>query len=98
MAGNLSSELPAEYNNHILFESEARTVRNYESLFVPGLLQTEDYARATQGTLPLATDEQVEDEFAPSLSVRNCCTNLSPRCASSWTKPRPSCGGKACHA
>ncbi|MBB6122233.1 helix-turn-helix transcriptional regulator [Nocardiopsis algeriensis] len=55
------SELPAEYTNYILFESEARTVRNYESLFVPGLLQTEDYARAViRGTLPLATDEQVE--------------------------------------
>ncbi|MCY9784954.1 helix-turn-helix domain-containing protein [Nocardiopsis sp. EMB25] len=56
------SELPTEYTNYILFESEARTIRNYESLFVPGLLQTEDYARAVvRGTLPLATDDQVED-------------------------------------
>lgn len=62
------SELPAEYTNYILFESEARTVRNYESLFVPGLLQTEDYARAViRGTLPLATDEQVEDRVRARL-------------------------------
>ncbi len=40
------SELPEEYTAYISFEAEARSVRNYESLFVPGLLQTEDYARA----------------------------------------------------
>ena len=35
---------------------------NYESSFLPGLLQTEDYARAViRGVLPAATDEQVED-------------------------------------
>ncbi|WP_308401636.1 Scr1 family TA system antitoxin-like transcriptional regulator [Streptomyces roseoverticillatus] len=28
------------------FKAEARMVRNYESLFIPGLLQTEDYALA----------------------------------------------------
>lgn len=62
------SELPAQYTNYILFESEARTVRNYESLFVPGLLQTEDYARAViRGTLPLATDEQVQDRVRARL-------------------------------
>jgi transcriptional regulator with XRE-family HTH domain len=40
------SELPEQYPTYISFEAEARSVRNYESLFVPGLLQTEDYARA----------------------------------------------------
>src|SRR4051812_24761291 len=40
------SELPEEYTTYISFESEARSVRNYESLFVPGLLQTEGYTRA----------------------------------------------------
>lgn len=55
------SELPSEYTNYILFEAEAKAIRNYESLFVPGLLQTEDYTRSViRGTLPLATDEQVE--------------------------------------
>lgn len=62
------SELPTVYTNYILFESEARTIRNYESLFVPGLLQTEDYARAViRGTLPLATSEQVEDRVRARL-------------------------------
>ena len=40
------SALPEEYTAYISFEAEARSVRNYESLFIPGLLQTEDYARA----------------------------------------------------
>ncbi|MEU7979896.1 helix-turn-helix transcriptional regulator [Micromonospora sp. NPDC049081] len=54
------SELPELYTTYISFEAEARSVRNYESLFVPGLLQTDDYARAViRGVLPLATDADV---------------------------------------
>jgi len=40
------SELPEAYTTYISFEAEARSLLNYECLFVPGLLQTEDYARA----------------------------------------------------
>ncbi|SCE97606.1 helix-turn-helix domain-containing protein [Micromonospora chokoriensis] len=55
------SELPELYSTYISFEAEARSVRNYESLFVPGLLQTENYARAViRGVLPLATDADVQ--------------------------------------
>ncbi|ADI10146.1 helix-turn-helix domain-containing protein [Streptomyces bingchenggensis BCW-1] len=55
------SELPEEYTAYISFENEAWEVRNYESLFIPGLLQTEDYARAViRGTLPMASAEAVE--------------------------------------
>ncbi len=55
------SALPEVYAAYISFEDEARSVRNYESLFVPGLLQTEDYARAViTGTLPTATEAEVE--------------------------------------
>ena len=56
------SELPEVYSDYIGFEDEARSISNYESLFVPGLLQTEDYARAViRGTLPHASPEQVEN-------------------------------------
>ncbi|MFG2178813.1 helix-turn-helix domain-containing protein [Streptomyces abikoensis] len=55
------SELPEEYTAYISFEAEARAVRNYESLFVPGLLQTEDYARAViKGVLPMASAREIE--------------------------------------
>ncbi|HEY7147100.1 MAG TPA: helix-turn-helix transcriptional regulator [Streptosporangiaceae bacterium] len=40
------ADLPQPYAAYIAFESEAKTLVNYESMLVPGLLQTEDYARA----------------------------------------------------
>jgi transcriptional regulator with XRE-family HTH domain len=55
------SELPEQYTTYIGFEGEARAVWNYESLFIPGLLQTEDYARAViRGGLPTASREEAE--------------------------------------
>ncbi|MGH3779471.1 MAG: helix-turn-helix domain-containing protein [Pseudonocardiaceae bacterium] len=55
------SELPEEYTTYIAFEAEARSVSNYESLFVPGLLQTEAYAHAViTGVLPMASEREVE--------------------------------------
>ena len=55
------SELPEVYSDYIGFEVQARSVSNYESLFVPGLLQTEAYARAQlRGTLPTASEEEIE--------------------------------------
>lgn len=55
------SDLPEEYTAYISFEAEALGVRNYESLFIPGLLQTEDYARAViRGVLPMANQQEVE--------------------------------------
>lgn len=55
------SELPEHYTTYIGFEGEAHSVWNYESLFVPGLLQTEEYARAViRGGLPHASRDEVE--------------------------------------
>ena len=60
--------LPEQYATYIQFESEARRLLNYESLFVPGLLQTEGYARAViQGTDPSASDTEVEERVAARL-------------------------------
>ncbi|MEV7970963.1 helix-turn-helix transcriptional regulator [Sphaerisporangium sp. NPDC088356] len=53
--------LPDQYTAYIGFEQEARRLLNYESLFVPGLLQTEDYARAVIRCMPpMASPEEVE--------------------------------------
>lgn len=38
--------LPSEYSHFIGLEAEAASVRTYQQALVPGLLQTEDYARA----------------------------------------------------
>jgi transcriptional regulator with XRE-family HTH domain len=59
------SELPEVYSDYIGFEDQARAISNYESLFVPGLLQTEAYARAQlRGTLPTASDGEIENRVA----------------------------------
>lgn len=58
-------ELPDRYSTFIGFESEARQILTYEALLIPGLLQTEDYARAViRGMLPEITDEAVENRVA----------------------------------
>ncbi|MGK5677742.1 helix-turn-helix domain-containing protein [Actinoplanes sp. URMC 104] len=38
--------LPEQYQAYVAFEHEAERLKNYESLFVPGLLQTAEYAHA----------------------------------------------------
>ena len=42
-------------------EASAKTLRWFELVAVPGLLQTEDYARAVLGTQVMATDEDIEE-------------------------------------
>lgn len=74
-----SSDLPEIYSDYISFEAEARSVSNYESLFVPGLLQTEDYARAViRGTVPHASTEQVENRVAARMERQALLTREDP--------------------
>ncbi|WP_344237505.1 helix-turn-helix transcriptional regulator [Kribbella hippodromi] len=50
--------IPRGYAAYISFESEAKAAHNYESLYIPGLLQTEEYARASVlDGLPMDADE-----------------------------------------
>ncbi|MCW2639447.1 MAG: transcriptional regulator [Dactylosporangium sp.] len=59
--------------------AEARSVRNYESLFVPGLLQSEDYARAViKGVLPLASDDEVERRVEARIQRQQSLRKKSP--------------------
>ncbi|MFE9181872.1 helix-turn-helix domain-containing protein [Micromonospora haikouensis] len=73
------SELPEEYTTYISFESEARSVRNYESLFVPGLLQTEGYTRAvvTAG-LPNASDDEIRKRVETRTQRQTSITKDDP--------------------
>jgi transcriptional regulator with XRE-family HTH domain len=73
------SELPEQYMNFIGFEGEARSSWNYESLFVPGLLQTEDYARAViTGVLPFASREEVERRVEVRMERQKVLWNENP--------------------
>jgi transcriptional regulator with XRE-family HTH domain len=61
--------LSRQYGAYIGLEAEASSVRNYETLLVPGLLQTETYARTViTAMLPDATPEEVERKVAVRLT------------------------------
>jgi transcriptional regulator with XRE-family HTH domain len=73
------SDLPAIYSDYISFESEARSVWNYESLFIPGLLQTEHYTRAViRGILPHASMAQVESRVTARMERQALLTSENP--------------------
>jgi transcriptional regulator with XRE-family HTH domain len=57
------SVLPQQYTAYIGFEAEASVLWNCETLFVPGLLQTGDYARAvTRAGNPASSADEI-DQF-----------------------------------
>ncbi|NJP45061.1 helix-turn-helix domain-containing protein [Actinacidiphila epipremni] len=73
------ADLPDEYTAYISFEAEGRSVRNYESSFVPGLLQTEEYARAViRGVLPTATAKEVDQRVRARVERRHVLTKEHP--------------------
>ena len=73
------SELPEHYTTYIGFEGEAHSVWDYESLFVPGLLQTEDYARAViRGGLPNASRDEVERRVEVRMERQALLRNENP--------------------
>jgi transcriptional regulator with XRE-family HTH domain len=73
------SELPEQYTTYIGFEGEARSVWNYESLFVPGLLQTEDYARSViRAGLPGASREDIEPRVEVRIQRQDVLRNDNP--------------------
>lgn len=72
-------ELPSVYSDYIGFEDEAASIRNYESLFIPGLLQTEAYARAQlRGTLPDASEDDIETRVAARMARQAVLGKQSP--------------------
>ncbi|MFF5921804.1 helix-turn-helix domain-containing protein [Streptomyces flavochromogenes] len=73
------AELPEEYTAYIGFEAEARTVRNYESLFVPGLAQTEQYAtEVVRGVLPVASRREVAQRVQARMERQAVLTGEHP--------------------
>jgi transcriptional regulator with XRE-family HTH domain len=74
-----ASDLPERYASYIEFESEAREVLNYECLFIPGLLQTERYARAAvSGDLPESSREEIERRVDARMQRQAALTGDQP--------------------
>ncbi|MFI6512867.1 helix-turn-helix domain-containing protein [Streptosporangium sp. NPDC050855] len=80
-----AASLPKEYATFIGFESEAEKVSTYEPLAVPGLLQTEDYARAMiKGTDPSLARDEVESRVAARLERQHLLTRTDPSPLMLW--------------
>ena len=62
---NYGDAIPEGFETYVGLEADATTLRTYESDYVPGLLQTEDYARAVmRATMLTASDEEIERHVA----------------------------------
>jgi len=73
------SELPEPYRAYISFEGEANSLLNYECLFMPGLLQTENYARAAlQRGTPTATKDEIQRLVQARMSRQAVLTRDPP--------------------
>lgn len=59
-------------------EAEATALYSFEHALLPGLLQTEDYARAVLSKHPGVTDAQIDDRVAGRLDRQNVLTRDDP--------------------
>lgn len=72
-------DLSEQYNTLMGFEAEAQAVWTYGMTLIPGLLQTEAYARAViKGMWPAATSEQVDRRVAARLHRQELLTKDQP--------------------
>jgi transcriptional regulator with XRE-family HTH domain len=60
-----SNALPPGFETYVGLESEASSIATYEPELVPGLMQTEDYARAQMKAAPIPdSDEEIDKRVA----------------------------------
>ena len=71
--------LPGWFDNYVGLEESAAVIRTYEIQFVPGLLQTEDYARAVLASgLPPPTSQDLERAVALRVARQWVLTRPEP--------------------
>ncbi|WP_433224651.1 helix-turn-helix domain-containing protein [Microtetraspora malaysiensis] len=69
---------PQWFREWLDIEQEAHTLRTWQPLLVPGLLQTEDYARAVLQGEPGVTPEQVEKAVEARLERQTIFSRSNP--------------------
>ena len=83
-------------------EAQATVLRWYEPLVVPGLLQTEDYARAILSARPDGNLDDLDDQVAARLPARQFWTErVRPSSGASSTRASctaPSAAARSCGA
>jgi transcriptional regulator with XRE-family HTH domain len=70
--------IPSWFEPYLGLEQAADVIRNYEIQFVPGLLQTEAYARAVTGLEFGATPEEIEARIALRMRRQELITSDRP--------------------
>ncbi|MEU6219419.1 helix-turn-helix transcriptional regulator [Streptomyces sp. NPDC047022] len=72
--------LPDWFSLHVSLESAASMIRSYEPHFVPGLLQTEDYAHAVleAGTVGRVRPQDIERHVALRMTRQELLTRQDP--------------------
>src|SRR5580704_14336025 len=73
-----SVPFPASFRPFTVYEAEATALRWYEHALVPGLLQTEGYARAVLSTRPGSTEDQIEEQVAARLRRQEVLSREDP--------------------
>jgi transcriptional regulator with XRE-family HTH domain len=63
-----TQKLSREYQQYVAYESEARRVNSWHALYLPGLVQTEDYARALIAAI--RGDDPDDDAVTARVEVR----------------------------
>ncbi|NUR90798.1 MAG: helix-turn-helix transcriptional regulator [Nonomuraea sp.] len=69
---------PAWFRPWLEIEQTARTLQTWQPLLIPGLLQTEDYAREVFRREPAATAEQAEEAVAARLTRQSILHRADP--------------------
>jgi transcriptional regulator with XRE-family HTH domain len=69
---------PASFRPFAEREEEATALRTFEHSLMPGLLQTQDYARAVLATKPGATDADIEADVADRIARQWILTRDTP--------------------
>ncbi|MEO3816326.1 helix-turn-helix transcriptional regulator [Plantactinospora sp. B24E8] len=59
-------------------EEEAKALRSYQPAYVPGLLQTEEYARAVLSGSGLLSADEIEEQVATRLGRQEILTRAKP--------------------
>ncbi|MET8676577.1 helix-turn-helix transcriptional regulator [Streptomyces sp. NPDC004647] len=71
--------LPEWFSAFVSLEGEANLIRAYEPHYVPGLLQTPDYARAVlRAGMPHASEEEIERGVALRIERQSLLTQADP--------------------
>ena len=73
-----TAPFPSWFRPFVEYEATAKSLRLFEHVLIPGLLQTEDYARAVLSTRPNTTDEETDQLVRARLARQGILARSDP--------------------